>query len=300
MGLEVKDRDIVVPGETLATGMDFLPGAWTYRNGEVILAARLGLVHIDGRAVKLIPLSGRYSPKRGDTIIGKVEDITLNGWRISLNSAYTGMLGLKDATSEFVARGADLTRYFDLEDYVVCKIINVTSQKLVDMTMKGLGLKKLGPGRIMTVNTNKVPRIIGKQNSMVAMVREHTHSDIVVGQNGLIWIHGDDMKGELLAVRTIRMIEEEAHMSGLTDRVQRFLKEEAEKLGLPPAAPRKSEEEFGDNGHRGFDRGGYGGERGGYGGGDRGGYGGGDRGGGYDRGPRRHYGGGGGRREFRR
>ena len=67
--INVKDKDVVVPGEILATGMDSLPGIGTYREGENIIASRLGLVHIDGRTLKLIPLSGRYIPKKGDTII---------------------------------------------------------------------------------------------------------------------------------------------------------------------------------------------------------------------------------------
>ena len=73
-----KDKDVVVPGEVRAEGMDYRPGIGTYRDGEKILASKLGLTKIDGRAIKLIPLSGRYIPKRGDTIIAKVKDITMS------------------------------------------------------------------------------------------------------------------------------------------------------------------------------------------------------------------------------
>ena len=111
MALLVKDKSIVVPGEELASGMDYLPTPGTYREGDSIVAARLGLVHIDGRLVKIIPLSGKYLPKRGDIIIAKVTDITLNGWRCDINSAYAALLGMKEGTSEFIVRGADLTRY---------------------------------------------------------------------------------------------------------------------------------------------------------------------------------------------
>ena len=64
----VKDKDIAVPGEVLAEGMDYLPGNGTYRDKEKIRAERLGLAQIEGRAIKLILLSGKYLPKRGDTI----------------------------------------------------------------------------------------------------------------------------------------------------------------------------------------------------------------------------------------
>ncbi|MBI2558304.1 RNA-binding protein [Candidatus Woesearchaeota archaeon] len=218
----VKDKEISVPGETLAIGMDTLPGAGTYREGERIVANRLGLVMIDGRTIKLIPLSGRYIPKTGDTIICKVIDVGFNGWRLDTNSAYSAMMSLKDATSEFIARGANLTQYYDLGDYIVCKIVNVTSQKLIDVSMKGPGLRKLKGGRVIEVDPNKVPRIIGKQGSMVIMIKDATKCSITVGQNGLIWIDGEPMN-ELLAIQTIRKIEKESHLSGLTDKIKEFL-----------------------------------------------------------------------------
>jgi exosome complex component RRP4 len=132
------------------------------------------------------------------------------------------MLSMKEATSQFIPRGADLTKFYDINDYVSCKVINVTSQKLVDVTMKGMGLRKLQGGRAIEVASNKVPRIVGKQGSMVSMIKDATKCNIMVGQNGLIWISGTP-EGELLAVEAIRKIEEESHLSGLTDKIKEFL-----------------------------------------------------------------------------
>src|SRR3989338_6594747 len=141
-GLTVKHKEVVVPGETLCTDMGYLPGPGTYRQGESIHAERLGLAQVEGRSIKIIPLSGKYMPKRDDVIICKVIDITLNGWRLDTNSAYSAMLPLKEGSSDFIARGADLTQIFDLGDYMLCGVINVTSQKLVDVTMRGPGFRK--------------------------------------------------------------------------------------------------------------------------------------------------------------
>ena len=218
----ISDKEISVPGEALASGMDILPGPGTYRDGENIIANRLGLAVIDGRTIKLIPLAGRYIPKTGDTIICKVIDVGFSGWRLDTNSAYSAMLSMKDATSEFIQRGSNLTQYYDLGDYIVCKIVNVTSQKLVDVTMKGPGLRKLKGGRIIEVDSHKVPRIIGKQGSMVMMIKDAAKCNISVGQNGLIWIDGEPMN-ELLAIQAIRKIEAESHLSGLTDKIKEFL-----------------------------------------------------------------------------
>ena len=141
--LIVKDREIVVPGDVLAEGMGFLPSKGTYRTDNKIIAERLGMISIEGKVIKLIPLSGAYLPKVGDKVIGRVIDILISGWRMDIESAYSSVLTLKDATSDFIPRGADLTPYFALNDCMMAKIVNITSQKLIDVSMKGPGLRKL-------------------------------------------------------------------------------------------------------------------------------------------------------------
>lgn len=227
--LMLKERSVVVPGEAIASGMDYIPGFGTYRDKDDIIANKLGLLNVEGRAVKIIPLSGRYMPKKGDTIIVKVEDIFFSGWRVDTNSAYQAVLSLKDATSDFISRGADLTAYYNFGDYLLASIVNVTPQKLIDITMKGPGLRKLEDGRIIKVNPHKVPRIIGKQGSMVTMIKQYTDTRITVGQNGVIWIQGTP-EGETLAVQTIKEIEEKSHIPGLTDKIKGFLEEN--KVGV--------------------------------------------------------------------
>ncbi|MFH1072916.1 MAG: exosome complex RNA-binding protein Rrp4 [Nanoarchaeota archaeon] len=222
MTLVTQDKEIVVPGEVLAEGMEFLPSFGTYRMENKILAKRLGLLVVDGKVLKIIPLSGRYLPKRDDIVIGKVVDITMNGWRVEINSPYTSLLGLKEGSFDFIQKGANLTRYYALDDHLVAKIVKVTSQNLVDLSCRGPGLRKLKGGRIIRVNTHKVPRIIGKKGSMVSMLKRATDCKIIVGQNGLVWIQGEP-KNEIIAANTIYKIESESHLSGLTERIREYL-----------------------------------------------------------------------------
>ena len=72
-----KAKNVAAPGELLAKGMECVPSFGTYREGENIYASRLGLVSIDGKVIKIIPLSGVYIPKKGDVIIGRINDILL-------------------------------------------------------------------------------------------------------------------------------------------------------------------------------------------------------------------------------
>ncbi len=222
MGLKVEAKNIVVPGEILADGMDYLPGQNAFRDGDHIIAARVGIINLDGRAIKIVPLAGPYLPKEGDRIICRVIDVTYSAWRVDTNTAYSAMLNMMEATKEYIEKGADLNRWFTINEYIIAKITNVTGQNLIDISLKGPGLGKLKAGRIIEVDPCKVPRIIGKQGSMVSMIKDATECDIVVGQNGLIWIAGNPEK-ELLAVQTIKKIEKEAHKQGLTESIQTSL-----------------------------------------------------------------------------
>ena len=235
--LKAKDKDVVVPGEVLATGMDFLPSYGTYRDGDNIHANKLGLIQIDGKVLKIIPLSGRYIPKRGDTIIARVTEVMMSGWRVEFGSAWSAVLALSNGTSEYIQRGEDLNQYFTIGDYILTKIIKVTNQKLTDITMKGPGLRRLGNGRIVEVNTNKVPRVIGKQGSMVSMIKNATDCRVIVGQNGLVWVQGEPAN-ELLVEEVIKKIEAESHKSGLTDTIKAYLeKKTGKKIEEKPAQP---------------------------------------------------------------
>lgn len=224
----VKQRDIVIPGQALAKGMDCLPGENTYRDSETIYAGVLGLASISGRVIKLTPLSGPYIPRVGDKIIGRIKDIAMSGWRIQTNTAYNAMLNVKDATNRFIKRDEDLSQILGIGEYAIVQITKVTSQKLIDLTMKEHGLRKIHGGRIVEINSHKVPRVIGKKASMISLIREHTGCDITVGQNGLIWIKGTS-EGELLAHEAIKLIEKKSHQEGLTDKIQTFLESKSGK-----------------------------------------------------------------------
>ncbi len=235
MGLLIEEKQVVIPGQELAEGMDYLPAQGTYRDGDKIFANQLGIISLSGRLVKIIPLSGRYIPKEGDFVIGKITNVNFSSWSVDIGYAYEAQLSLKEATSDFIERGDDLTQYFNFGDVVMTKIINVTKSKAIDLTMKGPGLRKLVNGRIITITPAKVPRVIGKQGSMITLIKDLTGCRISVGQNGLIWIAGEAQNNEDLAIKAIAVIDKEAHTEGLTDRIKEYLDAERQKLGMGPA-----------------------------------------------------------------
>ena len=108
--LLVQEKEIVVPGEELAEGMDYLPSMGTYRDKDKIVSSKLGIVSVNKNIVKVIPLTGRYMPKVDDIVIGRIMEIGFYGWSVDIGSAYPATLSIRDAT-EFIDRGENLTKY---------------------------------------------------------------------------------------------------------------------------------------------------------------------------------------------
>lgn len=223
-----KKRDIVIPGEVVAKGHEYLPGDNTLRRGEAIIASRFGLADISDRFVKVIPLAGVYMPRKGNSVIGKVIDITFNGWIVDINAPYLAFLSGMDA-GRYVNKN-DLTEFLDFGDMLLAEVFSV-KHRGVDLTLKAKGLGKLEDGMIIKINSNKVPRVIGREGSMINMIKKETGCNITVGQNGLVWIKGKTVESELLAKDAIMFIVEKSFIDGLTDTVKEFIDKKIKTKG---------------------------------------------------------------------
>jgi len=220
------ERKIVIPGEVIVSGEDFLPGEGTEKREGDIIAVRYGLAEESSRLVKVIALSGVYQPRRGNVVIGKIENITFNGWTVDIDSPIGAFLPLSEVPRYVDKEG--MSEVFDIGDMLVAKIFGVNGRG-IDLTIRSRELGKIEEGIIIKVNSNKVPRIIGKEGSMINIIKKETGCDITVGQNGLIWVRGDKIENELFVKRAITFITEKSFTSGLTEEVQKWL--EREKAG---------------------------------------------------------------------
>jgi exosome complex component RRP4 len=226
---ESKQRKLVIPGEFIGEGR---AGRGTYIDDDGRICSKIvGLVDQKDDMFFVIPLSGNYNPKRGDGVIGRVVDIAMSRWIVDINSPFEASMSLTDAVEEFVdLTKTDLTRYFNYNDLIFAEISMVTKSKAINLNMKSRKCRKLRGGRLIEVTPAKVPRIIGKNGSMVEMIKELSGTQIVVGQNGLVWVKGEN---EALATEAILEIENKSHMSGLTDYIKQMLEKKTGKTYEP-------------------------------------------------------------------
>ncbi|WP_174590755.1 exosome complex RNA-binding protein Rrp4 [Methanocella conradii] len=215
------EREIVVPGDLLGEDPK-LAGSGTYVQGGRVYSANYGLV--DRRTnIRVIPLSGRYIPARGDLVIGKVVDVTFSNWIIDINSPYEGLLHI----SEYPERvdPANMSKCLHVGELIIARVADVDPSMKVELTMRDEHLKVLKQGRVVDISHVKIPRVIGRNGSMISMLKKDLNVSIFVGQNGRIWLKGDEKRVDI-AIRAIFKIEHEAHTSGLTDKIKEFISKE--------------------------------------------------------------------------
>lgn len=215
-------RKIVIPGEVIVKGENYLPGEGTEKKGQEIVALRYGLAEENNRLVKVIPLSGVYQPRIGNVVIGKVGMITFNGWVIDIGASENGFLPLTEVPRYVNKDGMD--EVMDIGEMVTGKIVGM-NKRGIDLSIKSRNLGKIEGGMIIKINSNKVPRVIGKEGSMVKLIKENTGCNITVGQNGFIWIKGDKIEDELLTKKAIIFVTEKSFIDGLTDEIKKWFKE---------------------------------------------------------------------------
>ncbi len=159
----------------------------------------------DEAAGSLIPLEGLWYPQPGEKIVGIVEEAKLNTDVITLNAPYKGLIISK----------------FSETSMVNGDIIEATVKELDKTgTIILVRPRVLYGGKVLAIKPSKVPRLLGKNDTMIRQITDGTKASISVGMNGLVWVKGGNSD---LATDAIIRIQEESHVSGLTERIAKMV-----------------------------------------------------------------------------
>ncbi|MEK6898474.1 MAG: KH domain-containing protein [Nanoarchaeota archaeon] len=218
---EPSKRSVVVPGEIVVSGEDYLPGEGVRREGENVVASRFGLAEQLGRVVKVIPLTGAYVPRRNNVVIGRITDVLHNGWLSDIDCPGNGFLPI--AESPRFINQYEMDQFLAIGDIISAKIWSIKGRG-IDLTIKGKGLGKLEGGFIFRVSPSRVPRIIGREGSMIGLIKDNTGCSITLGQNGWVWINGPDTEAMIRARKAVQYIADNVHIGGLTDHMDDWFK----------------------------------------------------------------------------
>ena len=216
-------KRFVLPGDVLTTAPLRLERN-VVLEGKKIISTTIGLSSVFNDSVKVIPLTGVYIPRIDDLVVGIIKTISGNSWFADINSCYQGMLLGQDV----FGRGSyptlnDMKERLGKSDLIFAKIVNYDRTREPLISINGQNLGKIDDGELIKISPAKVPRLIGKHGSMIQSIEESTGASITIGQNGWVVVSCEKTNGLLKAIMAIRMVEEQAHVIDLTEKVKKML-----------------------------------------------------------------------------
>ncbi len=231
----VQNRELVTPGQLLGRGkLTITTPITVYSLDGKYYSAVVGLADVEGDKIGVIPLEGFYYPKVGDVVIGIVVSTGTNSWEVDIRAPHTAILYASDLLGRPLNPGREmLSDHLDVGDVILAKVENVGRGRATTLTVKGKGFGKINKGSLVEIDSAKVPRVIGKKGSMLQLLLNECKCEVVVAQNGRILVDNcpnNDFKE--IAIMSIKKIEKEAHIPGLTDRIKEFIIKEKVRRGL--------------------------------------------------------------------
>src|SRR3954447_11402410 len=219
---EIKRR-YVIPGDKIIEG-NYKPLMNVMKSGDYLISTRIGIAEAGKDGVKVIPLSGVYIPRVNDLVIGKVIDRSSLSWDIDINSCFFAHLPAQDVFGrDFSPARDDMGRQLSIGDLIIARIVSFDRTRDPMLTVQDKDLGKIPYGEFIKISPTRVPRLIGKRGSMIQTIEQATQTRVIIGQNGIVVVTGRDIEGLSLAVKAIKMVEEESHTTNLTQRVKSLL-----------------------------------------------------------------------------
>ena len=221
----MSQNQFVIPGDVIITG-SYTPEQNVILDGDKIMSTAIGFYEIEDNRVNVIPLTGLYTPKIDDLIIGKVMSHSALSWDVNINSYYTGMLQASDIFGrDYSPSKDDLSLKLCVGDIISTRIINAGGSRGPLLSISGQNLGKIDSGELVKISPVKIPRLIGKHGSMIQTIESSTNATITIGQNGLIVLKCDDSAGLKKAVESIKMMDKALHNTNLEEKIQNILDE---------------------------------------------------------------------------
>ena len=211
-------RKLVLPGDHMETKSK--PGRGIFRKDGRIHASVVGHSSDKSGYINVNGIKGRYNPKTGGKIVAVCAETGPSIWRMDIGASFNSTL--HHSESGWKVPFGDTARFLSIGDAVWAEIFMVDAAGSHQISLKKDDCRKLYSGTIVKINPTNVPRVIGKQGSMITTIREKTQTRIQIGQNGYIWIDGkgDDIS---LAQKAVEMINEESTSKGLTKKIEKLL-----------------------------------------------------------------------------
>ena len=157
----MSQAQFVIPGDIIIAD-DCRPGQNVILDGNRVMSTAIGFSEIKDNLVNVTPLTGLYTPKTDDLVIGKIVSHKALSWEVDINSYYPGILTAFDIfAKDYSASRDDLSLKLNTGDIILARIANVGSRDPL-ITIIGENLGKIDSGELVKISPSKIPRLLGK------------------------------------------------------------------------------------------------------------------------------------------
>ena len=215
------EQRLVTPGMVIGplTGMRVGSGAIVH-NDEII-ATKVGWVKQKNNVVSVDAINHSYIPRSGDLVVGIVAEVRNNLWFLNINGSFQGLLPM--SLAPWKVEFGHARKHMDVGDCVLARVQEVDECHNVVLTMKGIGLRKLSQGSVIEVGVNLLDKLRGENDSVINSIRESSDCRIVLGQNGRIWVDGDE-NGTSWMRDAINMAVAEGHKEDFNNKLSELIR----------------------------------------------------------------------------
>ena len=215
----MNESRFVLPGDIITTGNYRMEQNVTV-DGDKFMSTAIGFSEIKDDLITVNALTGFYTPRIDDLVIGKIVSHNALSWEVHINSYYPGILLASDIFGKDYSPSRDaLSLKLNVGDIVLARIANMGSRDPL-ITIVGENLGRIDSGELIKISSTMIPYLT---DSMIQMIEASTNATLTVGQNGLIVVSCEESNGLLKALTAIRMVDEQAHLVDLTDKVKKML-----------------------------------------------------------------------------
>ena len=167
---QASGRSVLLPGDKLEA--DQKAGSGTFRRDGESHAAVLGFPSESSGYVNVHPLAGRYSPRVGDKVIAICVETGPSLWRMDIGAFQNSML--HHSETDWKVDFGDTASFIGIGDAALAEVYMVDGSGSHQVTLKKDDCRKLYAGTIARISPPRVSRVIGKQGTMITLIREKT------------------------------------------------------------------------------------------------------------------------------
>ncbi|KAK8864183.1 hypothetical protein IAR55_001429 [Kwoniella newhampshirensis] len=187
-------RTIVTPGEIITSSKEYMRGHGTYVEDVNVVSSVTGTIDRVNKLISVKPLRSRYNPEVGDLVIGRINEVGPQRWRVDANGRQDAVLMLSSVNlpggvqrRKIESDALKMREFLAEGDLLVAEVQSLLGDGVMSLHTRSLKYGKLRNGFLITVPPQLIRRLKSHFHHIPPPCGP-TGVDIILGLNGFVWV----------------------------------------------------------------------------------------------------------------